>query len=349
MAVDRRRRRWWSEDTVAIVTGANKGIGFAVVKRMAELGVTVILTARDKERGCKAVAALRAQGLHNVTFSCLDVSDPSSIKSFTSWFKKSYAVLDILVNNAAVSFNDINENSVEHAEIVMKTNFYGPKLLTDALLPMFHHSTSSVGRILNVSSRLGSLNKLRNPSTKRVLESETLSENDIEGVVSLFLEDVKSGRWKSQGWPKVWTDYAVSKLALNSYTRVLAKRYEGRGLSVNSFCPGFTQTSMTRCKGDHTADDAASVGARLALLPPEEIPTGKFFLWWEGVEEWVFLFGIKLKNFVGQWRCKPLQSSRAVLATLLHTIKTGLGFVVDAICLVFEVETNSLRVEAGMH
>lgn len=91
------RGRWWSEDTVAIVTGANKGIGFALVKRMAELGVTVILTARDIERGCKAVEALRAQGLYNVAFSCLDVSDPSSIRAFASWFRKSYAALDILV------------------------------------------------------------------------------------------------------------------------------------------------------------------------------------------------------------------------------------------------------------
>ncbi|KAH0993231.1 hypothetical protein GBA52_004714 [Prunus armeniaca] len=239
------RGRWWSEDTVAIVTGANKGIGFALVKRMAELGMTVILTARDIERGCKAVEALRAQGLSNVAFSCLDVSDPSSIRAFTSWFRKSYVALDILVNNAAVSFNDLNENSVEHAETVMKTNFYGPKLLIEALLPVFR-SSSSVSRILNVSSRLGSLN---------------------------------SGTWKSKGWPKLWTDYAVSKLALNAYTRVLAKRYEGRGLSVNSFCPGFTQTSMTHCKGDHTADDAAGVAARLALLPSHQIPSGKFFFW----------------------------------------------------------------------
>ncbi|CAB4262418.1 unnamed protein product [Prunus armeniaca] len=270
--------RWWSEDTVAIVTGANKGIGFALVKRMAELGMTVILTARDIERGCKAVEALRAQGLYNVAFSCLDVSDPSSIRAFTSWFRKSYAALDILVNNAAVSFNDLNENSVEHAETVMKTNFYGPKLLIEALLPVFR-SSSSVSRILNVSSRLGSLNQLRNPSIKQVMKSERLSEEEIEGVVNLFLNDVKSGTWKSKGWPKLWTDYAVSKLALNAYTRVLAKRYEGRGLSVNSFCPGFTQTSMTHCKGDHTADDAAGVAARLALLPSHQIPSGKFFFW----------------------------------------------------------------------
>lgn len=119
---------------------------------------------------------------------------------------------------------------------------------------------------------------MRNPHVRKILESEKLCEEDIEGVVSWFLEDVKSGQWRSRGWPELWTDYAVSKLALNAYTRILAKRYEGKGLSANCFCPGYTQTSMTRGKGTHTADDAALIGTRLALLPPQHLPTGKFFI-----------------------------------------------------------------------
>lgn len=82
---------------MAIVTGANKGIGFALVRRMAELGLKVILTARDMERGCKAIEALKAQGLYNVTFFCLDVSDPCSITTFATWFTANFAALDILV------------------------------------------------------------------------------------------------------------------------------------------------------------------------------------------------------------------------------------------------------------
>ncbi|KAG6664526.1 carbonyl reductase [NADPH] 1-like [Carya illinoinensis] len=274
-------RRWWSKDTVAVVTGGNKGIGFAFVKRLAKEGVTVILTARDFERGRRAAQELSAQGLH-VHFLKLDVSDPSSINTFVSLFRMKFGALDILVNNAAVSFNELNENSVKQAETVIKTNFYGAKLLTEALLPMFRPSlspSSHSSRILNISSRLGSLNKLKNPNMKNILQSENLLEQDIEGVVSSFLEDVKKGTWESQGWPELWTDYAVSKLALNAYTRVLAKRLEGSNISVNCFCPGFTQTSMTRGKGTHTADDAANVGTRLLLLPPDqELPNGKFFL-----------------------------------------------------------------------
>ncbi|KAJ4723752.1 (+)-neomenthol dehydrogenase [Melia azedarach] len=268
--------KWWSKETVAIVTGANKGIGFSLVKRLAEMGLTVILTARDAERGQKAVEALSAKGLL-VNFFRLDVSDPSSIQSFVSWFKSNFGALDILVNNAAVSFNDIYENSVENAEIVIRTNFYGAKLLTEALLPLFRRS-SSKSRILNISSRLGSLNKLRNPKIKQILEDDELSTEQIEYVVGLFLQSVKDGTWKSQGWPEVWTDYAVSKLALNAYARVLAKRCEGEGISVNCYCPGFTQTSMTRGKGTHTADEAADIGAGLVLLPSEELPTAKFYI-----------------------------------------------------------------------
>ncbi|CAK7322488.1 unnamed protein product [Dovyalis caffra] len=234
--------RWWSKDTVAIVTGANKGIGFSLVKQLTELGLTVILTARDVEKGNKAVELLKSHGLL-VHFYRLDVSDPASIKTFTSWFQRKFGVLDILVNNAAVSFNDIYENSVEHAETVIKTNFYGAKLLTEAVLPMFRRS-DSISRILNISSRLGSINKMRNPKIKEMLLSEKLSAQQIEGMANL----------------------------------VLAKQYEGSGLSVNCFCPGFTQTSMTGGKGTHTADDAAQVGVRLTLLPPEELSTGKFYI-----------------------------------------------------------------------
>ncbi|XP_057421915.1 (+)-neomenthol dehydrogenase [Lotus japonicus] len=274
--------KWWSTETVAVVTGGNRGIGFALVKRLAELGLNVVLTARNNQNGEAAMENLRAQGLaQNIHFLQLDVSDPASITAFASSFKAQFGpTLDILVNNAGVSFNDLNENSVDHAESVIKTNFYGPKLLIEALLPLFRSSSSFGTRILNVSSRLGSLNKMRNAEMKRVLESDELSEEEIEGVVRMFLSDVRKGTWKSKGWPSYWTDYAVSKLALNAYSKVLAKRSNSNsyGLSVNCFCPGFTQTPMTNGKGTHSAAYAADLAATLALLPPCHLPTGKFFL-----------------------------------------------------------------------
>ncbi|XP_073013552.1 (+)-neomenthol dehydrogenase [Typha latifolia] len=269
---------WWSKETVAVVTGANKGIGFALVRRLAELGLTVVLTARDGRKGMEAVELLRREGL-SVAFCRLDISDPPSIAVFVSWLRKEFGGLDILVNNAAVSFNEIDSNSVDHAETVIQTNFFGPKLLIEALLPLFRRSTAT-SRILNVSSQLGLLNKVRNSALRELLQDEEkLSEDKIKQMVLQFLSQVKDGTWKEEGWPKVWTDYAVSKLALNAYSRWLAKQQEGRGLSVNCFCPGFTRTAMTRGQGSRTADEAAEVGAMLALLPLDKLPTGKFFKW----------------------------------------------------------------------
>ncbi|KAJ1696506.1 hypothetical protein LUZ63_005018 [Rhynchospora breviuscula] len=271
-------KRWWSKETVAVVTGANKGIGFATVKKLAELGLTVILTARDPEKGQKAVESLRTQGI-DVWFKRLDVADISSITDFASWLHQVFGGLDILVNNAAVSFNELNTNSVEHAETVIKTNFYGPKLLIEALVPLFRRSPST-SRILNLSSRLGLLNKVTNPTIRQLLlEEETLKEEKIDQIVKQFLSQVKDGTWQEHGWPKVWTDYSVSKLALNAYSRVLARRLEGNGVSVNCFCPGFTRTDMTGGWGQRSADEAAAAAAALALLPSEELPTGKFFKW----------------------------------------------------------------------
>ena len=88
--------RWWSAETVVVVTGVNKGIGFALVKRLAELGLTVILTARDSAKGEAAVEALRAQSLVLVHFLQFDVSDPASIKTFASSFQASFGASDIL-------------------------------------------------------------------------------------------------------------------------------------------------------------------------------------------------------------------------------------------------------------
>ncbi|KAL0349261.1 UNVERIFIED_CONTAM: (+)-neomenthol dehydrogenase [Sesamum angustifolium] len=90
-------RRWWSKDTVAIVTGANKGIGFALVRRLAEVGMTVVLTARDTGRGVEAAELLRREGLLNVHFFQLDVANPNSIKTFAAWFQEAFGVVDMTI------------------------------------------------------------------------------------------------------------------------------------------------------------------------------------------------------------------------------------------------------------
>ncbi|GAB2222984.1 hypothetical protein Droror1_Dr00017117 [Drosera rotundifolia] len=269
--------KWWSKETTAIVTGANRGIGYYLAKTLAESGLSVVLTARDPTKGLKAVQTLRDQGLH-AHFGSLDVSDPASISAFAAWFKLNFGVLDILVNNAAISFNGVHENSVKHADIVMTTNFYGPKKLIEALLPLFRRSPTK-SRILNISSRLGLLDRTRNPTIKVTLgDEENLTEERIEGVVKKFLEQVNNGTWESEGWPETWTDYAVSKMALNAHSKLLARRIKDSNIVVNCFCPGFTQTSMTGGKGSRTADVAARIAASVVLAQPEQLQTGKFVM-----------------------------------------------------------------------
>ncbi|KAL9258826.1 Salutaridine reductase-like protein [Drosera capensis] len=160
----------------------------------------------------------------------------------------------------------------------MKTNFYGPKKLIEALLPLFRRSPTK-SRILNISSRLGQLDRMRNPTIKVTLgDEENLTEKRIEGVVKKFLEQVNNGTWESGGWPETWTDYAVSKMALNAYSKLLARRIKDSNIVVNCFCPGFTQTSMTGGKGSRTADVAARIAASVVLAQPEQLQTGKFVM-----------------------------------------------------------------------
>ena len=122
------------------------------------------------------------------------------------------------------------------------------------------------------------LQKVSNPSLRKLLQDEDkLSEDKIDDMLVQFLADVKMGIWKERGWPKVWTDYSISKFAINAYSRLLAKQNKGQHLSVNCFCPGFTKTAMTRGQGHRTAEEAAEIGVSRALLPPSELPTGEFF------------------------------------------------------------------------
>lgn len=273
--------RWWAKETVAVVTGANRGIGFEIARQLAKLGLTVILTARDDAQGREAVEKLSSQGL-DVAFHPLDIAYKKSIDDFVEWLQTKYGGLEILVNNAAVAFKEHTEdNSVKHAETVIKTNYCATKSLTEALLPLFRPSPAGA-RILNISSRLGLLNKLQNETLrKRLGDVEKLSESDIDEFVKMFLKQVEQGTWKSGGWPEVWTDYSVSKLALNAYSRLLSTRLSERPerhkISINCYCPGFTMTSMTKGTGKYTAEEAAQNAAWIVLLPPSLLPNGKFF------------------------------------------------------------------------
>ncbi|KAJ7529852.1 hypothetical protein O6H91_15G069000 [Diphasiastrum complanatum] len=274
---------WWSEDTVAVVTGANKGIGLEMVRQFAQNGVTTILTARNEERGQSAVRLLKAEGLQNVDFHQLEVTDLKSVEDFAAWLKQRYGGLDILINNAGMHSLNYTDKK-QGAKDVIDANYYGVKNVTKELLPVIRTG----GRIVNVSSRLGQLQNLNSKELKETISSEEhLSENLIDSFVNEFLAAVNKGEISKQGWPTVdfagndpeaTSDYCVSKIALNAYTKVLAFQLSGR-LYINSFCPGYTQTDMTRGLGTKTVKEGADTGVWLALLPPSshDLTSGKFF------------------------------------------------------------------------
>ncbi|KAL6009586.1 hypothetical protein ACLOJK_000014 [Asimina triloba] len=291
---------WWSSETVAVVTGSNRGIGNEIVRQLAVQGLTVVIASRDTSRGQEAMTILQEEGL-NVAFCQLDIVDVASIRSFAEWISKTYGGLDILfsfweaatkcqnllelVNNAGVNFNSGSENSVAFAEKVIATNYFGTKQMTKAMIPLMKPSACGA-RIVNVSSRLGRLNGRRNRLADTILrqklsEEESLSEELIDATVSKFLEQVKDGSWTSGGWPQMFTDYSVSKLAVNAYSRLMAMRLlscpDGNKIYINCYCPGWVKTAMTGWEGNISADEGADTGVWLALLPCQPATTGKFF------------------------------------------------------------------------
>ncbi|XP_057534903.1 uncharacterized protein LOC130813162 [Amaranthus tricolor] len=276
-------RRWWTTDTIAVVTGGNRGIGFEVSRQLANHGMTVVLTSRDTEVGIEAVKVLQEVGLP-VEFHQLDIVNPQSIKDFADWIQLTHGGLDILVNNAGVNFNVGSENSVERAEQVINTNYYGTKHVIDAMIPLMRPSPSGA-RIVNVSSRLGRLNgkksRIDNDALREQLSNdELLTEELIDDTLKTFLEQVKDGTWTSGGWPQTQTDYSMSKIAINCYTRFLAKKLpdnpEGEKICINCFCPGWVKTAMTGWHGNISVEDAADTAVWLALLPGQPA-SGKFF------------------------------------------------------------------------
>ncbi|CAI9280668.1 unnamed protein product [Lactuca saligna] len=276
-------QRWWSADTIAVVTGANRGIGFEIAHQLGLHGLTVVLTSRETAVGEEAAKVLKEGGL-KVVFHQLDVIDHESINTFCTWIKENYGSIDILINNAGFNHNVGSENSVEFAEKVISTNYFGTKNMIKAAIPLMRPNNAGA-RIVSVSSRLGRLNgrknRISNDELRQQLEDvESLSEEKIDGMVNKFLEQVKDGSWTSGGWPQNNTDYALSKLAVNAYTRVVARelsgRPEGEKIYINCYCPGWVKTAMTGWAGQVTTEEGADTALWLSLLPDMRI-SGKFF------------------------------------------------------------------------
>ncbi|RMZ93711.1 carbonyl reductase [NADPH] 1-like, partial [Brachionus plicatilis] len=170
---------------VAVVTGSNKGIGFAIVKGLAkQFSGIVYLTARNKELGEKAVKELEAEGL-KVAFHQLDIDNQESIDRFAKHLKEKHQGLDLLVNNAAIAYKMADSTPFnEQVKNTIRINFTGTLNLCKALFPLLKPHA----RVVNVSSRIGMLKIVKDAEFRNKLISESLSVNELAGLMAHFVE-----------------------------------------------------------------------------------------------------------------------------------------------------------------
>jgi NAD(P)-dependent dehydrogenase (short-subunit alcohol dehydrogenase family) len=228
-------------EKIALITGANKGLGFEIARQLGEQGIIVLLGARDEVRGRQAADSLTARGL-SVTPLRIDVTDRASIAGAAREIERRFGRLDILVNNAGIagSFSvPPSEATPDQLREVYDTNVFGVVAVTNAMLPLLRRSTA--GRIVNMSSHVGSL---------------TLNSDPGSGLRNLNL-----------------ITYQSSKTVLNAITVAYAKELRETRIKVNAANPGLTATDLNNHRGDRTAEQGAVIAVRLATLGPDG-PTG---------------------------------------------------------------------------
>ena len=229
---------------IALITGANKGIGYELARQLGKEGITVLVAARNSKLGEAAAAKLKAAGA-DAYFIELDVTKPDTIAKAAQTVRARYGRLDILVNNAAVVDKGDGPPSTADPEAVRRVldvNFFGALAITQAMLPLVRNAAA--GRIVMISSGLGSL---------------TWNADSKWSFAAVKL-----------------LGYNGSKAILNMMTVQLAWELRDTAIKVNTVNPGYTATDLNGNKGTQTLAEGAAEALRQALAP-EDAPTGGFF------------------------------------------------------------------------
>lgn len=239
-------------ERIALITGANQGIGLQIAKDLAAQSLVVLIGSRNPVRGEDA-ANLVGKNAHALQ---LDVTDEGSIQLAAEHIQRRFGRIDVLVNNAAISRSRqmpgttleerikstrVSSLSLDELRDVWETNVFGVVAVTQAMLPLLRQSKAA--RIVNVSSSVGSLTK----------------NSDRDFIYRSTFNPV----------------YPASKAALNAMTVAMAIELESEGIKVNAACPGFTKTNLNNYSGTQTVEEGAREPVRLALLGPDG-PTGTF-------------------------------------------------------------------------
>ena len=228
---------------IALVTGANKGLGLEIARQLGQEGHTVLMGARDPERGEGGAQTLRSEDL-DAHFVPLDVTDQASVDAAATTIKDRFGRLDVLVNNAGILLDDLSPSELPMATLrrTFDTNVFGVVRTTQAMLPLLRASDSA--RIVNLGSAMGSLTLTSDP------------------------DNLRSGYWQLA--------YAASKAALNAVTVQFANELRAEGIKVNAADPGYVATDLTGQQGFNSVEDGATPAVRLATLPADG-PTAGFY------------------------------------------------------------------------
>ena len=236
---------------IALITGANKGIGFEIARQLGAKGITVLTGARDRARGDEAARRLQSEGIQ-ATAVHLDVTDEATIKAAVTFIESTYGKLDILVNNAGISLTEgrvpPSELDLEVFRKTYETNVFGLFAVTRAMLPLLR--VSDAGRIVNLSSPMGSLTLTSDP-------------HSIYAQMPPLLA------------------YRSSKTAVNAITVFFANEFRQTHIKVNAVSPGYVATDLNDHQGFLTPQQGATLPVTFATLPVDG-PTGRFV---EGDEE----------------------------------------------------------------
>jgi carbonyl reductase 1 len=247
---------------IAVVTGANKGIGLEITKGLLAEDFRVILACRNPKLGEEAASRCgeRAQYV-----GPLDLDDETSVAGFMDKLRGAgIESFDVLVNCAAIAFKKADTTPhAQQAEPTLRPNFFNTAKLTNSLLPMLKSSDGGKPRIVNVASFAGKLSILQDGGRKNRLEEIIASKDEsaLFSFASEFVKDTSEGRHKEKGWPG--TCYGFSKLCLIAYTKILAMKSNG-DIVVNCVCPGWCATDMSSHSGPRTAEKGAETPVFLA-------------------------------------------------------------------------------------
>ncbi|XP_077293958.1 uncharacterized protein LOC143916636 [Arctopsyche grandis] len=245
---------------VAIVTGANKGIGYGIVKGLCERWHEgdVYLTARDETRGKRAVAELNKLGLSPI-YHQLDITDEESVKRIRDHIKEKYGGIDILINNAAIAFNVTTEPFDVQAKETIFVNYFSLVSTCKILFPILKPNA----KVVNLSSSVGHLYLIPSEDLRKKLSDKTLTEPILSELVRQFVESAKKGTNEADGWGS--SAYAVSKVAVCALTFIQDREYGSKGIFVNCVHPGYVDTDMTAHKGPLTIEEGAKAPLCLAI------------------------------------------------------------------------------------